>query len=56
MNFLRKIKSVFHDDWCSNCQITMEVGNKKLFMLPMLVGHYQSHSKADYYIKNIAFL
>lgn len=53
MGFLRKARAVFHDDWCSQCQSEMEVLKKQLYMLPMMVGHYISHSDAEYYKKNL---
>lgn len=53
MGILRKAKALFHDDWCSKCQSEMNVEKKKLYMLPMMVGHYTSHSSPDYYKKNL---
>ncbi len=53
MKTLRKIRSFFHDDWCSECTDKMEVVRKQLYMLPMTVGHYVSHQNASYYIKNL---
>ena len=53
MGFIRNIRSVFHDDWCKECKSEMEVKNKRLYALPMMVGHYVSHSEPEYYIKNV---
>ncbi len=53
MGILRKMRAIFHDDWCSQCQATMEEKNRKLYMLPMMVGHYTSHKQADYYKQNL---
>ena len=52
----RKIRSWFHADWCEKCYSEMTVINKKLFMLPITVGHYQSHENAQYYIDNLYFV
>ncbi len=53
MGVLKKMRAVFHDDWCRECQNVMEETGRKLYMLPMTVGHYQSHREADYYKKNL---
>lgn len=53
MGTIRKIRSFFHDDWCSECTEQMDVVKKQLYMLPMIVGHYVSHRDASYYIKNL---
>lgn len=53
MGIFRKFLANFHDDWCSQCQTTMEEKNRKLYMLPMMVGHYVSHKDANYYKKNL---
>ncbi len=53
MNILRKMRAPFHDDWCKNCTEPMEIITKQLYMLPMLVGHYTSHTDANYYIENL---
>lgn len=53
MKLLRKMRSAFHDDWCSECTEVMEVRKKQLYMLPIMVGHYSSHSEASYYKKNL---
>lgn len=53
MKMIRKMRSFFHDDWCSECTEEMEVLKKQLYMLPMTVGHYVSHREASYYIKNL---
>ncbi len=49
----RKLRSKFHDDWCSKCYCPMREVDRKLFMLPMMVGHYVSHSNPAYYQKNL---
>ena len=53
MGIIKKIKSLFHDDWCSDCQTEMLETYKQLFMLPISVGHYVSHNNAEYYKKNL---
>ena len=53
MSILRKIRAPFHDDWCRKCTEPMEVIKKQLYMLPILVGHYTSHTNAKYYIENL---
>lgn len=53
MGFLRKIRGVFHDDWCSKCQSKMDERKRQLYSLPMMVGHYVSHENAEYYKNNL---
>ena len=53
MGILRKMCSIFHDDWCSKCQSQMSETGRKLYMLPMTVGHYISHKDANYYRNNL---
>ena len=54
MGFLKKMRHIFHDDWCSKCYMQMDVTDRRLFALPsMYVGHYVSHHDAEYYIKNL---
>ncbi len=53
MGLFKKIGSIFHDDWCRKCQTKMEEKKRQLYMLPMTVGHYSSHSDANYYKKNL---
>ncbi len=54
MGFLRKMRNVFHDDWCSKCQSEMDVARKQLYMLPnMRVGHYVQHDDAKFYRENM---
>ena len=54
MSLFKKMRSVFHDDWCSQCQNEMDIIHKQLFMLPhVIVGHYQSHEDANYYKQNL---
>lgn len=53
MKIVRKIKSLFHDDWCKKCTNEMSIIKKQLYMLPMYVGHYTSHQDASFYKKNL---
>lgn len=53
MGIFRKMKSIFHDDWCNKCQSQMDERMRKLYMLHMTVGHYTSHKNADYYKNNL---
>lgn len=53
MKWIKKMRSVFHDDWCKNCFNEMDIKHKQLYMLPMTVGHYYSHKDANYYKKNL---
>ncbi len=53
MHLFRKIRSIFHDDWCSQCYTDMEVRGKRLFMLPVMVDHYVHHDDAKYFMKNL---
>lgn len=53
MGLIRKIRSIFHDDWCSKCQSKMDETSRQLYMLPMMVGNYVSHKDADYYKNNL---
>ena len=53
MSVFRKLLAIFHDDWCRECQNQMEEKSKKLYMLPMTVGHYVSHNDPEYYRKNL---
>lgn len=50
MGIFRKMRSIFHDDWCNLCQSEMDVLHKQLYALPdMTVDHYTSHENPDYY-------
>lgn len=53
MGPFRKMRQIFHDDWCSRCTAEMEVIRKQLYMMPMYVGHYVSHEEPEYYKKNL---
>ena len=53
MKIFRKIRSIFHDDWCSKCQSQMDERKRQLYRLPMMVGHYTSHENANYYKENL---
>lgn len=53
MGILKKIRSVFHDDWCKNCSSEMIEKSRQLYMLPMTVGNYTSNKNASYYQKNL---
>lgn len=50
MELFRHFRGKFHDDWCSRCTKQMEIERKQLYAMPgQLVGHYVSHSDAEYY-------
>ena len=50
MGFLRKIRSVFYENWCGRCQIDMVTEHKKLYAMPdMTVGNYRSRRTPEYY-------
>lgn len=53
MSFFRKIRSIFHGDWCKECTEVMDITKKQLYMLPVLVDHYISHNDATYYKNNL---
>lgn len=53
MGLFKKARLLFHDDLCPSCMEKMEERGKQLYMLPMMVGHYVSHSSALYYKKNL---
>ncbi|MCI8873180.1 MAG: hypothetical protein HFH51_10055 [Lachnospiraceae bacterium] len=54
MGFLRKIRAVFHENWCNLCQSEMDVMHRQLYALPDLtVGHYSSHESPEYYRKHL---
>lgn len=53
MKIIKKIKSIFHDDWCKNCLEEMKLIKKELYYLPQTVGNYTSHKSVDYYKKNL---
>ena len=54
MGIIRKMRAVFHEDWCNLCQSEMDVMHKQLYALPdMTVGHYSSHKDPDYYRKHL---
>ena len=54
MSLFRKMRHIFHDDWCNKCYAQMDVTERRLFALPtMYVGHYVTHTDAAYYIKNM---
>lgn len=53
MGLFRKARAVFHDDWCSRCQNEMDVIRKRLYALPMTVGHYAAHKEPDYYKRHL---
>lgn len=53
MGIFRKIRAAFHDDWCTECRIELDRTGKQLYLLPMTVGHYVSHSDAAYYRNNL---
>lgn len=49
MGLLRKLRLMFHDDWCKKCTEVMDIREKQLYMLPQMVGHYVSHQSPSYY-------
>lgn len=50
MTLFRQLRERFHDDWCSRCTKEMEIERKQLYAMPeQLVGHYVSHTDAEYY-------
>ncbi len=54
MGIFRKMRSMFHEDWCNLCQSEMEVMHKQLYALPdVTVGHYSSHEDAAYYREHL---
>ena len=53
MGLFRKMREVFHDDWCSQCTAEMEVIRRKLYAMPMTVGHYVAHPEPEYYRQNL---
>lgn len=54
MGLFRKVRGVFHDDWCSRCQTPMNIIHRQLYALPsMTVGHYCPHDGPEYYKANL---
>lgn len=53
MSLLRKVQAIFHDDWCQTCTSKMTLTKKQLYMLPMMVGHYNSIDDPNYYVQNL---
>ena len=53
MGIFKKIKALFHEDWCTKCQSKMDKISEQTFILPMTVGHYVSHREAEYYKNNL---
>lgn len=50
MGIIRKMRSMFHEDWCNLCQHEMDMSHKQLYAMPdMMVGHYSSHESPAYY-------
>lgn len=50
MGLFRRMRHVFHEDWCSECLAEMEVTRKQLYAMPeQRVGHYVPHEDAEYY-------
>ncbi len=54
MGIFRKIKASLLDDWCGTCQVPMDVTLRRLYTLPMTVGHYIPHKDAEYYRRNLS--
>lgn len=53
MSFLKKIKGLFHEDWCPTCNEEMELVFKQLFMLNETVSHYVSTRNPKYFENNL---
>lgn len=53
MGIFKKAKAWLRDDWCTECAVPMDAQKKQLFLLPMNVGHYESHNDAGYYRRNL---
>lgn len=54
MGLFRHLREKFHDDWCSECTLEMEVIRRQLYALPtMTVGHYVRHEEPEYYKKHL---
>lgn len=54
MGIFRKMRAMFHEDWCSLCQSEMDVMHKQLFALPdVTVGHYCSHEEPGYFREHL---
>ncbi len=49
MGLFRKLRSNFHDDWCSQCTSQMDEVRRRLYALPTAsVGHYVSHTEPEF--------
>lgn len=53
MGLLQTLRAAFRDDYCDRCKVQAEEAGRRLFALPMTVGHYSSHKEADYYRRNM---
>lgn len=53
MGFFRKMRGLFHDDWCPKCAKEMNLQEKQLFMLNETVSHYVQHKDAKYFQDNL---
>lgn len=53
MSILKKIKGLFHEDWCPICNTEMSLYDKQLFMLNETVSHYISTRDVKYFEKNL---
>ncbi len=53
MGLFSKLKAAVKDDWCGDCSSKMDEIEKRLYLMPMSVGHYVDHKEAQYYIKNL---
>lgn len=53
MSFFRKIKGLFHEDWCPTCNGEMSLYEKQLFLLNETVSHYKEQRDPKYFIKNL---
>lgn len=53
MGLFQKAKSWLLDDHCTGCAVKMDTAKKQLYLLPMTVGHYNSHDDPGYYEANL---
>lgn len=53
MPLFKKIKSLFKDNSCNECYADMDIIKRQLFMFPAMVGHYEHHDGAEYYLNNM---
>lgn len=53
MGVFSAITKRFKSNWCGNCKTEMATMYKRLYWMPMTVGHYAEHKDAGYYLKNL---